>query len=191
MDMDTRIAFKVKGLGFPSGQIYRMYIWFEGHKENAGKWVEDNSDNIKKQMETTCHVHSIEFEYVTYTNSHNKDEKYGDLILDKTIRAIPKVKKTKNDPNSKVTKINRIDFPNIDSQDLRIIRYKARVELFKREHKISDAVYEFFKENKDLVTIEEVIKITDEYGADDLFLLKKRKIREQVEKKLGKKIINN
>ena len=50
MNMDTKVNFNVKALGFPTGKIYKMYIWLEGNYQNAGKYIDDHVDEIKDQI---------------------------------------------------------------------------------------------------------------------------------------------
>jgi hypothetical protein len=188
MFMDTKINFIVKASGFPTGKIYKMYIWLNGHVENAGKYIDNNADIIKEALKDVCVVHSIEFSYITYTNIEHKKEKYGDIILEKEIeiKTKEKTKKSKIDNvPKKVTDISKVDLPNIDDADLRTLRGRIGMELFKRDHKLSDEVYNFYMMNSEKITVEEAKKMCEEHnGSVDLFLLKKREVRKKVEEKI-------
>ena len=181
MNMDTKINFNVKALGFPRGKIYKMYIWVEGNCDNAGKYIDDRVDEIKEQIKDVCHVHSIELSYTTYTNYKHEDEKYGDIVLDKEIEISTKDEKKKKVETKPVTDIKKIDLPNIDKDDLNTLKEKIDIELFKREHKLSDDVYNFYYVNMDLVSVDEAKEICKEHGAKDLFFLRKREVRKKVE----------
>ena len=184
LDMDTKIVFKVKALGFPTGVIYQMYVWLNGNINNAGKYIDNHVDEIKESLKDTMYVHSIEHNYTTYTNTKPENEHYGDIILDKEIK-ISTEKKLKTKKEIKPVKdIAKIDLPNIDEKDLITLKQRIVNELFKREHKLSDDVFNFYLVNKDEITPEEAKKICEEHGSVDMFLLKKREIRKKVKEKI-------
>lgn len=186
--MDARINFNVKGLGFPTGKIYKMYIWVEDINE-PGKYIDSHADEIKEQLKDICVVHSIEHTYTSYINSVSSKRKYGDIVLDKTID-IPTTKIEKNTNKVKikyVTDIKKLDFPNIPKDDLKTLKDEVDTELFKREHDLSDDVYNFYIANMDLVDIEECKKICDKHGTSDLYILRKKEVR----KKIEEKVLNN
>jgi len=186
--MDTKVYFNVKGLGFPTGKIYKMYIWIEGHINNAGKYLDDNADLIRDQLKDVCHVHSIEHAYTTYTNSAHPEANYGEIVLEKevSVTIAGKTKIKKNKVVKPVTDISKVDLPNIDKDDLTKLKQRIINELFKREHGLSDDVFNFYVINKDEISVEEAKQICEEHGGSvDMFLLKKRKLRKKVEEKIS------
>jgi len=186
--MDTKIYFNVKALGFPVGKIYKMYIWLEGNVSNSRKYIDDEVDNIKDQLKDVCVVHSIEHLYTTYTNTAHKDEEYGVVNVDSESNASTGTKtktKTKKVEPKPVTDINKIDLPNIDKDDLVRLRIRTVNELFKREHSLSDDVFNFYLKNKDEITVDEAKQLCEEHGSVDMFLLEKRKLRKMVEGKIS------
>lgn len=187
--MDTKVNFTVKALGFPTGKIYKMYIWMEGYVENAGKHIDNNVDDIKEQLKNTCVVHAIEFTHSTYTNMVHDGEDYGDIILEKEVSISKNAGKKKKEKKKKIeikpiTDISKIDLPNIDDDDLNRLRIRTINEIFKRKHKLSDDVFSFFIKNQDKITVEEAKQICEEHGSVDLYLLEKRAVRKKVEEKI-------
>ena len=186
MTSEVKINFVVHGLGFPVGKVYKLHVWLPGDTKNAGKWVDKNADQIKKELRDTCHVHSIQHTSVMWTNIRTNQENYGDIILDSTKDASPSNDKSKSKSIEvkPVKDIRKIDLPNIDDADLNKLRGKINIELFKRQHKLSDAEYDFYMENTDLVgDISNLKKICDEYGTDDKFILRKREVRKKIQEK--------
>ena len=188
-NMDTKINFSVKGLGFPTGKIYKMHIWLEGYINMAGKYLDNNADHIRDQLKDVCHVHSIELGYITHANTAHPGEDYGDIILEKEVGVTVADKKYKKNKKKKepkpVTDIDKIDLPNIDDEDLKKLKNRIINEQFKRKHKLSDDVFYFYVTNKDEITVEEAKQICEEHGSVDMFLLKKRKLRKKVEEKIS------
>jgi len=184
--MDTKIVFKVKALGFPTGKIYQMYVWVKKNLNDAGKYIEEHSDEIRDSLKETMHIHSIEHSYTTYTNNKPENENFGDIVLEKELKiGSKKIKKKKEvKPTSD---IDKVDIRNIDDKDLGRLKQRIINELFKRKHDISDDVFNFYLVNKDEVTIEEAKKICEEHGSVDMFLLKKREVRKKVEEKISNK----
>lgn len=185
MAIDTRISFNVRGLGYPSGKIYKMCVWFNDKIDNPGKWVDEHVDEIKNQLKDVCYVHSIEHDFITYTNTRKKEEKYGDIILLNEKDAVTLTEK-KDKKEKLVTDIRKIDLPNIDKKDLNTLRDEIEIELFKRDNELSDEVYNFFKANEDLVTVEVAKETTDKHGTEDLYFLRKKQVRKLVEEKILK-----
>lgn len=185
MDMNAKVTFTVKGLGFPFGKIYKMHVWLPNETKRPGAWIDENADKIKDEMKDMCIVHSIELNYVSWSNTNPKNVDFGDLVLESEKDATPSSKKKSKKVETKpVTDIKKIDLPNIDKDDLNKLKEKIDVELFKRENELSDDVYNFWFVNQDLVSVDEVKEICKEHGADDLFLLRKMEIRKLVEKKV-------
>ena len=186
MDMDTKLVFKVKALGFPTGEIYQMYVWVKGNLANAGKYIDDHADEIKESLKETMYIHSIEHYYTTYSNNKPEPEEFGDIILDKEIKIGSKKSKKKKEVKP-VTDINKVDLPNIDNKDLGRLKQRIVNELFKREHDLSGDVFSFFVANQDQISVEEAKRLCEEHGSVDMFLLKKREVRKKVEEKISSK----
>lgn len=183
MPFDTKAHLIVKTKDFPVGKIHNLHIWFSGNwkRKDINEKVNEKLDDIKSHMEKIGSVHSIEVTSVSYTNMSHPDEKYGDLILTKSSDASPEkvVQKVVEKFN-----IRKIDLPNTPKEDLVELMDKIEIEFFKREHHLSDDVYNFFKENEDLVTLDEAKKYCEKHGADDVYVFRKMKVRELVNEKI-------
>jgi len=188
IDSEVRINFIVKGLGFPVGKIYNLHVWLPAGTENPVKWVTDNADKIKSELRDTCHVYSIQHQSTVWTNSRTVSDKHGEIIIDSTVDATISGDKEKKKKESKpVTDIRKIDLPNISKDDLNKLKTKIDIEIFKKENVLSDDVYDFFMANIDLVTVDEAKKVCEEYGTDDIFILRKKEIRKKVKEKISTK----
>lgn len=187
MPSDIKVSFEVKGLGFPIGKIYKLHVWLPDGTKNPGKWVDDHADKIKEELKSVCHVHSVQHKSTMWTNVRTDEEDYGDIILDSAVDATladkSKKKKKKKEPKP-VTDIRKIDLPNIDKEDLVKLKNEIETEFFKRDNELSDALYDFYMANVDLVSVDQAKEICKEHGTDDLFLLRKREIRKIVEEKI-------
>jgi len=183
---EVKISFIVHGLGFPLGKVYRLHVWLPPQTQRPGSWVDDNADIIKQELRDVCHVHSIQHISVMWAPTRTNKEGYGDIILDSEKDASPANDKSKaKKAEEKLVKdIRKIDLPNIDKDDLNKLKGEIDIELFKKEHKLSDDVYNFWFVNQDLVSIDEAKDMCKEHGANDLFLPRKMEIRKKVEEKI-------
>ena len=188
MPLDTKATLEVKIRDFPVGKIMKIHIWFEGFlkQEDIQKYIDANMDKIKEQLENESkrEVHSIEVGFVIATNCRSEEEDIGDIILEKIVDAGPGKKTKTKKVEKKVFDIKLFEPHNTTEEDLLEFRDIIDTELFKRKHKLSDSVYDFFIANEDLVTVDQAKEICKTHNPDDTYLLRKREVRKIIQSKL-------
>lgn len=184
MSKFTNICFNVTVYGFPKGKLYKMSVWTQKTVSDTSSFLKENEDNIKKSIgEDGEKIRSISFRSAIYTNTLNVNvEKFDEFIIESEFKPGLNTTNTTNTVKKENNKSTNIK--DIDTDKLIRLKGKIEVELFKRENDLSDDFYKFYLENKDLMSLEDIKKHCKEHGSEDIYYFKKRKIKENIEKKV-------
>jgi len=184
----TKVNLIVEIKGYPHGKICKLHFWLDGFilKSKIQKYIDEELkfDNLFVDEDdiSRCYVDSIH-----YTNDKSPKEYFGLVIIDSNVSVVPSTPKEVKVVNSNTKEKEKpLDIKKIETKDLITLRGRIEIELFKREYTLSEAEYEFYYVNKDLIEIKEIKESFKLYGGD-AFKMKKMNIR----KKLTKNPLNN
>lgn len=180
-----KIQFHVRVAGYPHGKKYLMSLTTEDESQTIKTIQKTRMKEIESLVDNGP-IHSI-VGYSTLLYAHGVHLPKTVPIEKITVEDMTKIE-LNTDGKDKKVKVRRIialkedDLARLTTKELKKLKDIVDGILFVKEHGGTRKDYEFYKANKDIMTIEESKKYAKEEASNDPYRYKKDKIRKNLKK---------